>query len=231
MIRSKYRGITPNLKTELIKFEVAGLILYESGRYIQLGSRSSQFSCIDWLSAVVSSFTNFQGLITMSTAFVAILMGSESDLPIMKSAVDILKQLQINYEVKITSAHRTPSITQAYISDAQERGCQVFISGAGLAAHLAGATAAHTTVPVIGVPIDSGPLSGLDALLSTVQMPAGIPVATVAIGKTGAKNAAYLAAQILSLADAGLAGRVKAERAANSEKVQAQDRALQESLS
>ena len=167
----------------------------------------------------------------MSTAFVAILMGSESDLPIMQSAADILKQLQVNYEVKITSAHRTPSITQAYISDAQERGCQVFISGAGLAAHLAGATAANTTVPVIGVPIDSGTLSGLDALLSTVQMPAGIPVATVAIGKTGAKNAAYLAAQILSLADADLAGRVKAERVANSEKVQSQDKALQESLS
>ena len=167
----------------------------------------------------------------MSTAFVAILMGSESDLSIMQSAADILKKLQINYEIKITSAHRTPSITQAYISDAQERGCQVFISGAGLAAHLAGATDAHTTVPVIGVPIDSGPLSGLDALLSTVQMPAGIPVATVAIGKTGAKNAAYLAAQILSLADVDLADRVKAERAANSDKVQAQDKALQESLS
>ncbi|MBL6906106.1 MAG: 5-(carboxyamino)imidazole ribonucleotide mutase [Gammaproteobacteria bacterium] len=167
----------------------------------------------------------------MSTSFVAILMGSESDLTIMQFAADILKQLQINYEIKITSAHRTPSVTQAYISDAQERGCKVFISGAGLAAHLAGATAAHTTVPVIGVPIDSGPLSGLDALLSTVQMPAGIPVATVAIGKTGAKNAAYLAAQILSLADPDLAERVKAERVANSEKVQAQDKALQDSLS
>jgi 5-(carboxyamino)imidazole ribonucleotide mutase len=124
----------------------------------------------------------------MSNSFVAILMGSESDLTIMQFAADILKQLQINYEIKITSAHRTPSVTQAYISDAQERGCKVFISGAGLAAHLAGATAAHTTVPVIGIPIDSGPLSGLDALLSTVQMPAGIPVATVAIGKQAWQN-------------------------------------------
>ncbi|GJM11996.1 MAG: N5-carboxyaminoimidazole ribonucleotide mutase [Pseudohongiella sp.] len=167
----------------------------------------------------------------MTTPFVAILMGSENDLPIMQAGADILKQLQVNYEIKITSAHRTPAVTQAYINDAQERGCQVFISGAGLAAHLAGATAAHTTVPVIGVPIDSGPLSGLDALLSTVQMPAGIPVATVAIGKTGAKNAAYLAAQILALSDADLAERVKAERAANSEKVQAQDKALQDTLS
>lgn len=167
----------------------------------------------------------------MSNPFVVILMGSESDLSIMQPAADILKQMQIHYEIKITSAHRTPSITQNYINDAEARGCQVFISGAGLAAHLAGATAAHTTMPVIGVPIDSGPLNGLDALLSTVQMPAGIPVATVAIGKTGAKNAAYLAAQILSLADPALAERVKAERAANSAKVQAQDQALQDSLS
>ena len=106
----------------------------------------------------------------------------------------------------------------------------MFIAGAGLAAHLAGATAAHTTKPVIGVPIDAGPLQGLDSLLSTVQMPGGIPVATVAIGKAGAKNAAYLAAQILSLADDDLSDRVKAERAANSEKVQAQDAALQSSL-
>ncbi len=166
----------------------------------------------------------------MSSPFVAILMGSESDLTVMQSAADVLKRLQIRYEIKITSAHRTPSVTQNYISDAEARGCQIFISGAGLAAHLAGATAAHTTMPVIGVPIDSGPLSGLDALLSTVQMPAGIPVATVAIGKTGAKNAAYLAAQILSLADPELAARVKAERSANAEKVQAQDKALQDSL-
>lgn len=166
----------------------------------------------------------------MSKPFVAILMGSESDLTIMRAASDIFKQLEIAHEIKITSAHRTPEVTKAYISDAEARGCQVFISGAGLAAHLAGATAATTTKPVIGVPIDSGPLSGLDALLSTVQMPAGIPVATVAIGKTGAKNAAYLAAQILAINDTDLAQRVVAERAANAEKVQAQDQALQASL-
>ncbi|MBT3531500.1 MAG: 5-(carboxyamino)imidazole ribonucleotide mutase [Gammaproteobacteria bacterium] len=166
----------------------------------------------------------------MSKPFVSILMGSESDLSIMQAAGDIFTQLQIGYEIKITSAHRTPAITQQFISDAESRGCEVFIAGAGLAAHLAGATAAHTTKPVIGVPIDSGPLNGFDALLSTVQMPAGIPVATVAIGKTGAKNAAYLAAQILSLGDAELAQRVKAERAANSDKVQSQDKALQDSL-
>jgi len=166
----------------------------------------------------------------MTKPFVAILMGSESDLDIMSAAADILKQLQIGCEIKITSAHRTPAITQQYISDAEARGCEVFIAGAGLAAHLAGATAAHTIKPVIGVPINSGPLNGFDALLSTVQMPAGIPVATVAIGKTGAKNAAYLAAQILSLGDEDLAARLVAERQANAEKVQSQDRALQDSL-
>ena len=166
----------------------------------------------------------------MSEPFVAILMGSESDLPIMQTGADILRLLEIKHEIKITSAHRTPSITQQFISEAEARGCQVFIAGAGLAAHLAGATAAQPTKPVIGVPIDAGPLSGLDALLSTVQMPGGIPVATVAIGKAGAKNAAYLAAQILSLADPDLAERVKSERVANAEKVQAQDQALQDSL-
>ena len=166
----------------------------------------------------------------MSEPFVAILMGSESDLSIMQAGADILRQLEIKYEIKITSAHRTPAITQQFISEAEARGCQVFIAGAGLAAHLAGATAAQTTKPVIGVPIDAGPLSGLGALLSTVQMPGGIPVATVAIGKAGAKNAAYLAAQILSLADPDLAERVKSERVVNAEKVQAQDQALQDSL-
>ena len=165
----------------------------------------------------------------MTKPFVAILMGSESDLSIMQAGGDILTQLGIEYEIKITSAHRTPSQTQAYISDAVARGCEVFIAGAGLAAHLAGAIAAHTTKPVIGVPIDSGPLSGFDAMLSTVQMPAGIPVATVAIGKTGAKNAAYLAAQILALADPELGQRIQQEREANANRVQAQDQALQAS--
>lgn len=166
----------------------------------------------------------------MSNKFVAILMGSESDLEIMRAATEVFEQLGITFEVRITSAHRTPTATQQYIADAEKRGCQVFISGAGLAAHLAGATAAHTTRPVIGVPIDAGPLKGLDSLLSTVQMPAGIPVATVAIGRTGARNAAYLAAQIMALSDQDLADKVKAERVTNASKVQAQDAALQKSL-
>ena len=165
----------------------------------------------------------------MSEPFVAILMGSENDLPVMQAGADVLKQLGINYEIKVTSAHRTPTATQQYIGDAVERGCQVFICGAGLAAHLAGATAAHTTKPVIGVPIDAGPLQGLDSLLSTVQMPGGIPVATVAIGKAGAKNAGYLAAQILGLHDGTLAETLRAERRANAEKIIEKDRNLNSS--
>ena len=164
----------------------------------------------------------------MSSPFVAILMGSKSDLEAMQAGAEVLRNFGIRYEIKISSAHRTPEATRQYVENAVERGCQVFIAGAGLAAHLAGAIAAHTTRPVIGVPMEGGPLKGFDALLSTVQMPAGVPVASVAIGKTGARNAAYLASQILALADGDLAERVAADRQASGENVKAQDRALQE---
>lgn len=164
----------------------------------------------------------------MGSPFVAILMGSKSDLEAMQAGAEVLEKFGIQYEIKISSAHRTPEATRQYVENAVERGCQVFIAGAGLAAHLAGAIAAHTTRPVIGVPMEGGPLKGFDALLSTVQMPAGVPVASVAIGRTGARNAAYLAAQILALADGDLAERVAADRQASAENVQAQDRALQE---
>ena len=164
----------------------------------------------------------------MSSPFVAILMGSKSDLEAMQAGAEILDKFGIRYEIRISSAHRTPEATRQYVENAVERGCQVFVAGAGLAAHLAGAIAAHTTRPVIGVPMEGGPLKGFDALLSTVQMPAGVPVASVAIGKTGARNAAYLAAQILALADDDLAERVAAARRASGENVKAQDRALQE---
>ena len=163
----------------------------------------------------------------MSSPFVAMLMGSKSDLEAMRAGAEVLDKFGIRHEIKISSAHRTPEATREYVEAAVERGCQVFIAGAGLAAHLAGAIAAHTTKPVIGVPMDAGPLNGFDALLATVQMPAGVPVASVAIGRTGAKNAAYLAAQILALADADLAGRVAADRKADAERVQAQDQELQ----
>ncbi|SHI23582.1 5-(carboxyamino)imidazole ribonucleotide mutase [Ferrimonas marina] len=166
----------------------------------------------------------------MSTPFVAVLMGSDSDLPIMQTTLDTLKIFGIPFEAKVTSAHRTPAATHAYVKDAEERGCKVFVCAAGLAAHLAGAVAGITTRPVIGVPIDNGPLQGHDALLSTVMMPGGVPVATVAIGKAGAKNAGYLAAQILGVGSDELAAAVKAERQKSAEAVQAKDAALQAKL-
>jgi len=165
-----------------------------------------------------------------NTTFVAVLMGSDSDLPVMQATLDTLKSLGVACEVKITSAHRTPEDTRNYIADAESRGCAVFIAAAGLAAHLAGTVAAHTLKPVIGVPMDGGPLKGMDALLSTVQMPGGIPVATVAIGKAGARNAAYLAAQIIGVADANVAARLKEEREANAEAVRKKDAELQKQL-
>lgn len=163
-------------------------------------------------------------------AWVAILMGSESDWPVMQSTTQVLKDLSIDFEVRVSSAHRTPAQTQAYVADAQTRGCDVFVCAAGMAAHLAGAVSAHTVKPVIGVPIDAGPLQGLDALLSTVQMPGGIPVATVAVGKAGAKNAGYLAAQILATADPAIGERLSAEREANREKIAAQNESIQGQL-
>ncbi|MEP1743806.1 MAG: 5-(carboxyamino)imidazole ribonucleotide mutase [Kangiellaceae bacterium] len=166
----------------------------------------------------------------MSKAFVAILMGSDSDWPCMQNTLTILKDLGIRAEVKVTSAHRTPAATHEYVKDAESRGCAVFICAAGLAAHLAGAVAGLTTRPVIGVPMDGGPLKGQDALLSTVQMPAGVPVATVAIGKAGAKNAGYLAAQMLGIADPEVAKAVAADRAANAAAVIEKDKQLQATL-
>ncbi|MEA3274576.1 MAG: 5-(carboxyamino)imidazole ribonucleotide mutase [Pseudomonadota bacterium] len=166
----------------------------------------------------------------MTTPFVAVLMGSDSDLPVMQATLDQLTKLGIPHEVKITSAHRTPAATHGYVKDADERGCAVFIAAAGLAAHLAGTVAGLTLKPVIGVPLDAGPLNGMDALLSTVQMPGGIPVATVAIGKAGAKNAGYLAAQMLALSDAELADRLREDREENARSVQAKDADLQRKL-
>ena len=163
-------------------------------------------------------------------SWVAILMGSESDWPVMQSTTELLADLEVKFEVRVSSAHRTPNETASYVEDATNRDCGVFICAAGLAAHLAGAVAAHTTRPVIGVPIDAGPLNGFDALLSTVQMPPGIPVATVAIGKPGAKNAAYLAAQVLALNDSNLSAKLEEERNANRKKIQTQNQSVQKSL-
>ena len=165
----------------------------------------------------------------MSSSFVAVLMGSDSDLPVMEACFGVLRDFGISFEAKITSAHRTPEITRAYVQDAESRGCAVFIAAAGMAAHLAGAVSAMTVRPVIGVPMNVS-LDGLDALLSTVQMPAGIPVATVAIGKAGAKNAAYLAAQILATSELELLEKLKDERKKNADAISVKDTNLQNTL-
>jgi phosphoribosylaminoimidazole carboxylase PurE protein len=151
---------------------------------------------------------------------VLILMGSDSDAPVMQGAVDILRELGIGCEMTVASAHRSPERVMRLVGEAPGRGVRVFIVGAGAAAHLAGVVAAHTTMPVIGVPIDSSALNGLDALLSTVQMPPGVPVATVSIGKPGATNAGVLAAQILALSDTAIAGRLADYKKKLAEKVE-----------
>ena len=143
---------------------------------------------------------------------VGILMGSESDRDVMKLAEGVLDELGIPSETMVMSAHRTPGVVRDYASGAADRGLKVLIAGAGLAAHLAGAVAAHTILPVIGVPLAAGPLNGIDSLLSTVQMPKGIPVATVAIGSHGARNAAWLAAEILALEDDAIAAGLREKR-------------------
>lgn len=139
-------------------------------------------------------------------------MGSKSDLEVVKECEKILKDFDVKYEMIISSAHRTPERTVEYVKDAENRGAKVFICAAGMAAHLAGVVAAHTTKPVIGIPMGGGALNGLDALYSTVQMPGGIPVATFAIGKAGTKNAGYFAVQILALSDENLAKKLRENR-------------------
>lgn len=150
---------------------------------------------------------------------VAIIMGSRSDWPTMKAAADILDTLQVGYEAKVVSAHRTPERMYDFAKGAKAAGFQVIIAGAGGAAHLPGMTAAMTDLPVLGVPIESRALKGMDSLLSIVQMPGGIPVATLAIGEAGAKNAGLLAASILALSDEALAARLAAFKARQTEDV------------
>ena len=156
---------------------------------------------------------------------VAVIMGSASDLPVVRKAAAVLRELEVPAEVHVYSAHRTPEEARDFARSAREKGFGVIIATAGMAAHLAGALAANTTLPVIGIPMKGGALDGLDALLSTVQMPSGIPVATVALN--GAKNAAILAAQILAVEDAALASRLDAERRKMAEQIAAKDARLQ----
>ena len=155
--------------------------------------------------------------------FVSVLMGSRNDLAVMKHCVDVLESYAITSEVRVLSAHRTPAETVAYVRDAESRGAVVFVAAAGLAAHLAGTVAAHTVRPVVGVPLSVGALQGMDALLSTAQMPAGVPVATMAIGEHGAKNAAHFAAQLMGLLDEDAKGRILDQRQARAAAVLAQN--------
>jgi 5-(carboxyamino)imidazole ribonucleotide mutase len=164
----------------------------------------------------------------MKPAQVGILMGSDSDLAVMRKAADVLEELRIPWEMDICSAHRLPDKTAEYARTARERGIEVLICGAGMAAHLAGVVASHTTLPVIGIPLASGALNGVDALHSTVQMPPGIPVATVAVD--GAKNAAYLACSILSIKYPELAERLEDFRRTTREALLAKSAELQQQL-
>ncbi|MCD4812825.1 5-(carboxyamino)imidazole ribonucleotide mutase [bacterium] len=166
----------------------------------------------------------------MNKIQVAIVMGSASDKETMQEAARILKEFEVLFEMRIMSAHRTPDTVHTFVRSAAEQGVKVFIAGAGKAAHLAGVVASITTRPVIGVPMTTSDLGGLDSLLSTVQMPPGIPVATTAIGKSGARNAALLAIAMLGLADDSLAEKLKIFREAQAQAVAAADKKLQQEL-
>jgi 5-(carboxyamino)imidazole ribonucleotide mutase len=165
-----------------------------------------------------------------SNALVSILMGSDSDLEVMREAARVLAEFGVAYEMDVTSAHRSPERTRRIVAEARARGVRVFIIGAGAAAHLAGVVAAETTLPVIGVPLDASALRGVDALYATVQMPAGIPVATMAIGKAGATNAAILAIEILALADSDLQDKLQAHKRKLAEGVERKSATLRERL-
>ncbi|MDA3046046.1 5-(carboxyamino)imidazole ribonucleotide mutase [Campylobacter sp. VBCF_06 NA8] len=159
--------------------------------------------------------------------FVSIIMGSKSDYEIVNECAKILKEFGVAYEMIISSAHRSPKRTAEYVANAEKKGTQVFICAAGMAAHLAGAVAANTTKPVLGIPLGGSALGGMDALYATVQMPGGIPVATLAIGKAGAKNAAFLAVQILALSDESLAAKLLANRAQQAEALQKDSQSIE----
>jgi len=156
-------------------------------------------------------------------------MGSDSDLPVMEESAAVFRKFDIPFEITIASAHRSPKRAAEFAASAKSRGIKVIIAGAGHAAHLAGAMAAHTSLPVIGVPIDSSAFQGLDALLATVQMPPGVPVATVAVGKPGAKNAGFLAAQILAVADPQIAEKLEAHKAEMAAQIDQKAKKLEES--
>jgi phosphoribosylaminoimidazole carboxylase PurE protein len=165
---------------------------------------------------------------TSSSPLVGIIMGSDSDFKVMQEALEVFEEFDVACEFRVLSAHRTPKLASTYAQGAAGRGLKIIIAGAGWAAHLAGVLAGETVLPVIGVPIDSSPLQGLDALLATVQMPPGVPVATMSIGKGGARNAALFAVQILALGDPALADKFMRHKEKMAEQVQEKDRKLHE---
>lgn len=158
---------------------------------------------------------------------VLILMGSDSDLQVMEETAKVLEAFGVSFKLTVASAHRTPERVAKLVTEAEKKGCQAIIAGAGMAAHLAGVVASHTILPVIGVPISSSALNGLDALLSTVQMPPGVPVATVSLGKAGARNAAILAIQILARSDKGLTQRLRAYKRRMADEVEKKAEAIE----
>jgi 5-(carboxyamino)imidazole ribonucleotide mutase len=166
----------------------------------------------------------------MAAPWVALVMGSDSDLPTVTEACKVLQSFGVAFEARVLSAHRCPEDLVAYIEQAEQRGVRVFIAAAGGAAHLAGVVAAHTTLPVIGIPIQTSALNGLDSLLSMVQMPGGVPVATMAIGNAGARNAGLFAVQMLALSDAVLAEKLKQHRAEQVEQVRQRDQRVQKEM-
>ncbi len=163
-------------------------------------------------------------------AFVSIIMGSKSDYDVMKSCAETLEKFDVAYEILVSSAHRSPDRTHEYVKDAEEKGAKVFVCAAGMAAHLAGVVASLTTKPVIGVPMKGGLMDGLDSLLSTVQMPGGMPVATVAVGKAGATNAAYLALQILALSDDAIAKKLLKDKEKKAKAVEEDSKTIEKRI-
>jgi phosphoribosylamine--glycine ligase len=184
-------------------------------------------SMISWENAHYRKDIGYRAMKRLETPVqVGIVMGSDSDLPVMEEAAKILRKFGVSFEMTIASAHRSPERAMLFASNASKRGMKIIIAGAGHAAHLAGVMAAHTTIPVIGVPIDSSCLKGWDSLLSTVQMPPGVPVATMAIGKSGAKNAGVLAVEILALSDIRLAAALEAFKREMSDQVEEKARQI-----
>ncbi len=163
-------------------------------------------------------------------AFVSILMGSKSDYDVMKGCAETLEKFGVAYEILVSSAHRSPDRTHEYVKEAEAKGAKVFVCAAGMAAHLAGVVASLTTKPVIGVPMKGGLMDGLDSLLSTVQMPGGMPVATVAVGKAGATNAAYLAIQILALSDEELAKKLLKDKEKKAKAVEEDSKTIEKRI-